>query len=66
MTNTQHVHNWNLIRTFVGEGEPKIKQQMVVPPIGSDDEPKIKMWTDCRQEYVLYHCECGEKKEVEL
>lgn len=60
---TQHEHTWNFIRTFIGDGEEKIMQRMVVDVSG---EPVVQMYTDARQEYALYHCVCGEKKEVAL
>jgi hypothetical protein len=59
-----HNHHWQFIRTFIGVGKPRVVQMPVFSPIGYDKKPKIKMWTDCRQEYALYHCVCGQKKEV--
>lgn len=63
---SKHEHSWNFIRTFIAEGEPKTMQRLVAAPVGSNEKPKMEMWVDCRQEYALYHCVCGEKKEVEL
>lgn len=64
-----HKHEWNLIRTFIGEGEPRLMKQMVVSTILDTEDnapPKMRMWTDSSQEYALYHCVCGEKKGVKL
>lgn len=63
---SRHVHKWNYIRTFIAEGKPRVMQQLQPTPIGSSEKPKMKMWVDARQEYALYHCVCGEKKQVEL
>lgn len=60
-----HVHDWQLIRTFIGEGKPKIMQRLV-PSTTTASTPKVQMWLDSRQEYALMVCGCGEKKEVRV
>ena len=63
---SNHEHDWNFIRTFIAEGKPKTMRRLEPAPVGSSEKPKIKMWVDTRQEYALYHCVCGEKRQVEL
>ena len=61
-----HEHSWHFIRTFIADGKPKVMQRLEVPPVGSDEKPKVMTWMDARQEYALYHCPCGVSKNVEI
>jgi hypothetical protein len=61
-----HKHSWNFIRTFIAEGKPKTMKRIIPTFVDSTNPTKVQMWIDARQEYALYHCVCGEKKQVEL
>lgn len=58
---TAHLHPWHLVKTFIGDGEPRT-MQMIDP-----DSGKTKMWIDARQEHAKFVCDiCGTYKIVAM